>query len=118
VPIVSPLRLLAIAALAGASYVAGAAESGLKLDGARQRDATTKRCHAAQRRVERQKQVIAVLDTRIARERGTRERCEKRACERIDRALKASQARRVHHERQLRAYEVDASNACPASGPR
>jgi hypothetical protein len=115
---VSPLRLLAIAALASASCLADAADSGLRIDGARQRDATTKRCHAAQRRVERQKQVIADLDTRIARERGTRERCEKRACERIDRALKASQARRVQHERQLRAYEVDASNACPASGPR
>lgn len=114
----SPLRLLAIAAIAGASCLAGAADSGLRIDAARQRDATTKRCHAAQRRVERQQRVIADLDARIARERGTRERCEKRACDRIDRALKASQARRVHHERQLRAYEVDANTACPASGAR
>jgi len=78
----------------------------------RKRDAATKRCHAAQRRVERQKEVIAAIDGRIARTQSAREQCEDRTCERIDRVLKAHDARRAYQERQLHRYETDAATAC------
>jgi hypothetical protein len=79
----------------------------------RQRDAATKRCAAAERRVERQVQVIADLELRLARNHDARARCSTgRACNRVDRALKADEARRAHYERQLAQYRIDATNAC------
>jgi hypothetical protein len=82
-------------------------------------DARTKRCQAAQRRVERQKQVIDEVDARIDRERKAREACRTpRQCAGLDRALKASDARKSRHERQLAQYEADANAACASVSGR
>ena len=108
------LRLACLAVLASAT-VATSAASDSWIDVARKRDAAAKRCHAAQRRVERQQQVIDDLDARIARDRAMRESCERRACERLDRSFKSADTRRIHYERQLEQYRRDAASACASS---
>jgi hypothetical protein len=76
-------------------------------------DAAAKRCLAAQRRVERQKQVVRDVEARIARDRQARERCEsRRTCVRLDRALKASDARRTRLDKQLAQLVIEADQAC------
>jgi hypothetical protein len=73
----------------------------------------TKRCQAAQRRVERQKQVVLDLEARRAKDAQARERCDsKRSCARLDRNLHAHDARRTRYERQLAQYEADARRIC------
>ena len=78
-------------------------------------DAAAKRCQAAQRRVERQKQVVSDSEARIARDTQARERCEsKRSCVRLDRALKAADVRRKHQEKQLVQLVAEADQYCVA----
>jgi hypothetical protein len=75
--------------------------------------AAEKRCLASRRRVERQNEVIAEADARIAKERTAREGCKtKRACENLDRALNASETRRQRHEKQFAQFESEARKAC------
>ena len=78
-------------------------------------EATGKRCQAAQRRVERQKQVLSDFEARAAKDREARSRCEtKRNCARLDHALVAHDARRTRYHRQLAQYEADAKRLCAA----
>ena len=75
-----------------------------------------KRCQAAQRRVERQKTVLADHNARAAKDADARSRCTgKRTCARLDRALVAHDTRRKTYERQLSQYEADARRLCVAS---
>lgn len=105
------MRLACVAVVVSAALVTSEA-SDLAVDVSKKRDAAAKRCQAAQRRIDRQQQVIAELDARIARDRQARERCERRACQRLDHSLKAGEARRVHYERQLEQYRRDAATLC------
>jgi hypothetical protein len=73
----------------------------------------TKRCQAAQRRVERQKQVLDQHNARASKDADARARCtSKRNCSRLDRALIAHDTRRKTYERQLSQYEADARRLC------
>lgn len=77
--------------------------------------AAEKRCLASRRRVERQHEVIAQADARIAKERTARESCKtKRACDSLDRALNASETRHLRHAKQLAQFESEAAKACAA----
>lgn len=77
--------------------------------------AAEKRCLASRRRVERQLEVIAQADARIAKERIARESCKtRRACENLDRALNASKTRDQRHAKQLAQLESEALKACAA----
>jgi hypothetical protein len=108
-------RRARIALLACAALLALPAQGALAPQPAARPDALGKRCQAAQRRVERQKQVLAELDARLAKDTEARGRCEgKRACDRADRALKAHAARRSRYEHQLAQYEADAARYCAA----
>ena len=78
-----------------------------------------KRCKASRRRVERQQEVIAEAQARANREKAARETCKaKRACDSLDRALKASQVRSERHAKQLAQFETEAAKACAAVQPR
>ncbi len=75
--------------------------------------ADQKRCLASRRRAERQHEVIAQADARVAREQKAREACKtKRACESLDRALEASHTRQQRHEKQRVQFQSEASKAC------
>jgi hypothetical protein len=75
--------------------------------------AAEKRCLASRRRVERQHEVIAEADARLAKERKARESCKtKRTCDNLDRALKASETRQQRHAKQLEQFESEARKAC------
>ena len=75
--------------------------------------AAEKRCLASRRRVERQNEVIAEADARVAKERNARDSCKtKRACDSLDRALKASETRHQRHEKQLALFASEAQKAC------
>ena len=77
--------------------------------------AAEKRCLASRRRVERQQEVITQADARIAKERTARQSCKtKRACDSLDRALNASEARHQRHAKQLAQFESEAAKACAA----
>jgi len=72
-----------------------------------------KRCKASRRRVERQQEVIAEAQSRVDREKKARETCKsRRACDSLDRALKASQVRSERHAKQLAQFESEADKAC------
>ena len=72
-----------------------------------------KRCQASRRRVERHQQAIAEADARTARERSARAACKtRRACDRLDRALIAAEARHKRHEKQLSQLDMEAQRAC------
>jgi len=74
-----------------------------------------KRCIASRRRVERQQAVIAEADARVERDKASREGCKtKRACDSLDRALKASSTRQQRYGKQLAQFESEASKACAA----
>lgn len=76
-------------------------------------DAAERRCIASRRRTERAQQVIADADARLARERQARDTCvTKRACGKVDHALKASEARMKRYAQQLAHYESEARDAC------
>jgi hypothetical protein len=103
--------LLTLALLAGSKADAQQQPAGTRI--ATRPDAAAKRCLAARRRVERQKQVTSDVEARIARDSQARERCDsKRSCQRLDRALKASDARRKRYEKQLSQLVVEAHQAC------
>jgi hypothetical protein len=77
--------------------------------------AAEKRCLASRRRVERQNEVIAEADARLAKEQKARASCKtKRACESLDRALKASETRQQRHAKQLAQFESETRKACDA----
>jgi hypothetical protein len=78
--------------------------------------AAQKRCLAATRRVERQREVITEADARTTRERSARQACRtRRACDSLDRALKAGEARRVRYAKQLAQFEAEASTICASA---
>ena len=105
--------LIAVFAIATASLAAPAvAQAPAKASAAQE----TKRCQAAQRRVERQKTVLTDHNARAAKDADARSRCtSKRTCARLDRALVAHDTRRKTYERQLSQYEADARRLCLAS---
>ena len=71
---------------------------------------------AAQRRVDRQKQVLADHNARASKDADARARCTgKRSCARLDRVLVAHDTRRKTYERQLFQYEADARRLCAPS---
>lgn len=75
--------------------------------------AVEKRCLASRRRVERQQEATAEAEVRVDKERKAREACKsKRACENLDRALKASEARKQRHEKRLAQFDAEAQKAC------
>ena len=75
-----------------------------------------KRCKASRRRVERQQEVIAEAQARVDREKAARATCKtRRACDSLDRALKASEVRSERHAKQLAQFEAEASKACAAA---
>lgn len=75
-----------------------------------------KRCAAAQRRIERQRQGLAQVDARIERAHTARTACTTaRACERLERQLRSEEARRRRIERQLALYETEAERICAAA---
>jgi len=114
----SALLLIAILVSSGDTPAQGApptsAASPSSVPAARAKPtAAEKRCLASRRRVERQQEVIAEADTRVAKERKARESCKtKRACESLDRALKASETRQQRHAKQLAQFESEAQKAC------
>jgi len=72
-----------------------------------------KRCKASRRRVERQQEVIAEANARIERETAARQSCKtKRACDSLDRALRAGQTRNQRYAKQLAQLEAEAGKAC------
>ena len=78
--------------------------------------AAEKRCLASRRRVDRQHEVIAEADARVAKEQKAKASCKtKRACDSLDRALNASQTRHQRHAKQLAQFEGEAQKACVLS---
>jgi hypothetical protein len=113
----SPVVLLLFALLisSGDVLAQGAASSEASTSAAARAKPTAaeKRCFASRRRVERQHEVIAEADARLAKERKAREACKtKRACENLDRALKASETRQQRHAKQLEQFDGEAQRAC------
>ncbi len=59
--------------------------------------------------------MIAEADARLAKEQKARASCKtKRACESLDRALKASETRQQRHAKQLAQFESETRKACDA----
>jgi hypothetical protein len=112
----SPVVLLLLVLLnsSGDVLAQGAASNEASTSAARAKPTTAeKRCLASRRRVERQHEVIAEADARLAKERKAREACKtKRACENLDRALNASETRQHRHAKQLEQFESEAQKAC------
>ena len=113
--------VLAIASLATpAAFAADAPPPGADAGARARPTAAQKRCLAATRRVERQLEVIADAKARTERERRAREACRtRRACDNLDRALKAAQARHARNVKQLEKFESEANAICAtATGSR
>ena len=106
--------LFVLALIAGAADAQVAPASGASTAATRERPtAAEKRCIASRRRVERQNEALGEADAREAKERSARASCKtKRACENLDRALKASEVRRERLAKQLAQFETEATKAC------
>jgi len=106
--------LFVLALIAGAANAQVTPASDASTTAARERPtAAEKRCIASRRRVERQNEALVQADERDAKERSARDSCKtKRACENLDRALKASEARRQRLAKQLAQFEAEATKAC------
>lgn len=106
--------LFAIVLVSGTALAQGAPASGspAAASGARP-TAVEKRCMASRRRVERQNEAIVQADARTEKERTARASCTtKRACENLDRALKASEARKQRLAEQLAVFRAEAEKRC------
>ena len=114
--LVIALLVLSGGALAQGTPAPGASGAAESVSAARTKPtAAQKRCLASRRRVERQNEVIAEADARVVKEQKARETCKsKRACESLDRALKASHTRHQRHEKQLAQFESETQKACAA----
>ena len=76
-------------------------------------DADARRCLAATRRVERQRDIVTQTDARIEREQSALASCNaKRSCDRHERALNASGMRQHRHQKQLAQFKAEAEAAC------
>ncbi|HVE49820.1 MAG TPA: hypothetical protein VNG69_09425, partial [Casimicrobiaceae bacterium] len=75
--------------------------------------AAEKRCLASRRRVERQNEALTQAAAREEKEHTARAVCKtKRACENLDRAIKASDVRRERLAKQLAQLEAEATKVC------
>ena len=106
--------LFAIALVAGTAYAQAAPASDAPTTVSRAPvTAAEKRCLASRRRVERQNEALVQAAAREEKERDARAVCKtKRACENLDRAIKASDVRRERLAKQLAQLEAEATKVC------
>ena len=106
--------LFAVALVAGTAQAQVAPATEAPTTASRPRPtAAEKRCIASRRRVERQNEALTQAAAREEKEHDARAVCKtRRACENLDRAIKASDVRRERLAKQLTQLEAEATKVC------